>query len=371
MSKRSAFLFSLSWSQVLLRLSSRRRVLHRHGKPQPDAAVDLTGSTRSMGNSAAPYLNSLMTPGNPNAAMTSWASNYRTCRPAFIRPSRTTSGRKAEPGRAQRCRSLPEQHRQRAEFERAPPDQSRYRRLEVLPGGRRPSPEHWLGQSPGHQQPKRRRAPQSQWTVPTTSFSGTYAAYTNAYNGTNQYNYAVKHDGQLFFTATNGGTAKAPDTSPSNPEAEYYAPLQQLSTDLTNNTVADYNWITPDQYNDMHSSLKRTSPTRHAYTEKRSVGDRARRQLPVADRPDDRSLAGLQEQRRDRDLVRRDRGCRDAGRPPASPSPRSSSRRSPRATPTEQHSVYPFVRSQDARRTVRRRRAGPAAISGRRPARTT
>ena len=32
-------------------------------------------------------------------------------------------------------------------------------------------------------------------------------------------------------------------------------PLQQLQTDLTNNTVARYNVITPDQYNDMHSSL--------------------------------------------------------------------------------------------------------------------
>ena len=31
--------------------------------------------------------------------------------------------------------------------------------------------------------------------------------------------------------------------------------MQQLSTDLTNNTVARYNWITPDQYNDMHSAL--------------------------------------------------------------------------------------------------------------------
>jgi hypothetical protein len=28
-----------------------------------------------------------------------------------------------------------------------------------------------------------------------------------------------------------------------------------LSTDLANNTVAQYNWITPDQYNDMHTAL--------------------------------------------------------------------------------------------------------------------
>jgi hypothetical protein len=34
-----------------------------------------------------------------------------------------------------------------------------------------------------------------------------------------------------------------------------YAPLQQLAVDLANNTVADYNWITPDQYNEQHSSL--------------------------------------------------------------------------------------------------------------------
>jgi hypothetical protein len=31
--------------------------------------------------------------------------------------------------------------------------------------------------------------------------------------------------------------------------------LQQLAFDLANDRVADYNWITPDQYNDMHSAL--------------------------------------------------------------------------------------------------------------------
>ncbi len=98
-------------------------------------------------------------------------------------------------------------------------------------------------------------APSNQWSVPTSSFSGTSAAYTNPYNGSHQYNFAAKHDGQLFFTATNGGTATAPDTSPSNPETQFYAPLQQLQTDLNNNTVARYNLITPDQYNDMHTAL--------------------------------------------------------------------------------------------------------------------
>ena len=98
-------------------------------------------------------------------------------------------------------------------------------------------------------------APQNQWTVPYNNFSGTSSSYVNPYNGSNQYNFAAKHDGQLFFTATNGGTATTPDWSPSNPEAQYYAPLQQLSADLSSNNVAKYNLITPDQYNDMHTAL--------------------------------------------------------------------------------------------------------------------
>src|SRR5262249_36838382 len=55
--------------------------------------------------------------------------------------------------------------------------------------------------------------------------------------------------------ATNGSSSTAPDFSPSNPEAQYYAPLQQLQTDLNNNTLARYSVITPNQFNDMHSSL--------------------------------------------------------------------------------------------------------------------
>jgi len=31
--------------------------------------------------------------------------------------------------------------------------------------------------------------------------------------------------------------------------------LQQLAFDLADDRVADYNWITPDQYNEMHSAL--------------------------------------------------------------------------------------------------------------------
>jgi hypothetical protein len=93
--------------------------------------------------------------------------------------------------------------------------------------------------------------PKNQDTVPFSSFSGTFTTATNAYNGTNQYNYAAKHNPQVFFSSTDGGN----NGTPPSPLAANYAPVQQLATDLTNHTVAQYNWITPDQYNDMDSTL--------------------------------------------------------------------------------------------------------------------
>jgi len=93
--------------------------------------------------------------------------------------------------------------------------------------------------------------PTAQWTVPITSFSGNFASGINQFNGSTQFNYAVKHNPMAFFNDSNGGD----DTTPANPLSHNYAPLQQLFTDLANNKVADYNWITPDQYNDQHTSL--------------------------------------------------------------------------------------------------------------------
>jgi hypothetical protein len=93
--------------------------------------------------------------------------------------------------------------------------------------------------------------PRDQWTVPLVSLSGKFASGVNAFNGSAQYNYAAKHNPMVFFTDTNGGD----NTTASNPLSKQYAPLQQLFADLANDTVADYNWITPNQYNDMHTAL--------------------------------------------------------------------------------------------------------------------
>src|SRR4051812_11126444 len=93
--------------------------------------------------------------------------------------------------------------------------------------------------------------PQDQWSVPLKNLSGVFAAGLNQFNGANQYNYAAKHNPQLFFTDTNGGN----DLTTANPLSPHYAPLQQFFTDLNNDAVAEYNWITPNQFNDMHTAL--------------------------------------------------------------------------------------------------------------------
>ena len=94
--------------------------------------------------------------------------------------------------------------------------------------------------------------PPNQWTSPIKSLSGNFVSGVNQFNGSTQFNYAVKHNPQAFFTDSNGGN----DLTPANPLSHNYAPLQQLFTDLATNSVAQYNWITPNQFNDQHTALK-------------------------------------------------------------------------------------------------------------------
>ena len=83
---------------------------------------------------------------------------------------------------------------------------------------------------------------------PLVSASGTggspngVTVTANPYNGTLQSNYAVKHNPMAFFTDSNS----APNVG---------LTFSKLQSDLTNNTYARSHWITPDQYNDMHSAL--------------------------------------------------------------------------------------------------------------------
>jgi hypothetical protein len=227
--------------------------MENHNLTQPSG---LGGSPEQLlGNPAAPYLNSLMTPGNANATNTSYASNYYNVE--FNNPA--VSIHPSEPNYVWQEAGLAGPLNDRDPFPQnivnAPnlsallqaagiPWKSYQEDIDLIP-------TKGSVNQPGPDSLTSTVAPQSQFTVPLDTFSGTSSAYTNPYNGSNQYNFACKHDGQLFFTATNGGN----NHDPSNPESLFYAPLQQLQTDLNNNTAASYNLITPDQYNDMHSSL--------------------------------------------------------------------------------------------------------------------
>jgi hypothetical protein len=90
--------------------------------------------------------------------------------------------------------------------------------------------------------------PRDQWTVPLTNRVGAYSTGV-------LYNYATKHNPMLYFDDVNGGLGRG-SGNPKDPTAvAHFSPIQQLPLDLANNTVARYNWITPNQYDEMHSPL--------------------------------------------------------------------------------------------------------------------
>jgi hypothetical protein len=222
-----------------------------HNWTQPST---VTGINQIKGNSAAPFINSLVTPGNPNAAMTSYASNYLN-----VAPTQHPS----EPNYVYQVSGVTGPLNDADPYPNNIVNAPNLGQLLAAKGSswRSYQEDTDLLNTSGQNFNSaggtltNNVATKGQYEVPLTSFSGTSTNYTNPYNGSNQYNYAVKHNPFPFFTATNGGTATTPNTLPSNPQAQNYAPLQQLQTDLNNNTVGKFNWITPDQYNDMHSAL--------------------------------------------------------------------------------------------------------------------
>ncbi|MDZ8055142.1 MAG: alkaline phosphatase family protein [Aulosira sp. ZfuVER01] len=243
-----------------VRVEKGRRLKHifiidmeNHNFTQPIS--DTKAPNQIFNNPAAPYQNSLITPGNPNAAHVSYATAYHNvlATPSGNNPSIHPS----EPNYIwQEAGSNFGVLNDNDPFK--------------VPGGTNQNTKlhlsalldqagiSWKSYQEDIDLAKNASGqltstvlPQNQWTVPLSSFSGTSPDYTNPYNGSHQYNFAAKHDGHLFFTDSNGGN----DPTPANPLASKYAPLQQLEDDLAHNKVASYTLITPDQYNDSHTAL--------------------------------------------------------------------------------------------------------------------
>ena len=173
-----------------------------------------------LGNPAAPFINSLVTPGNPNATQVSYATAYYNAGTGVHPSEPNYVWAEAGSDFGVHTDADPSPASGNTFY-----DQSNHLAAQLNVAG-----IAW----------KNYQEDVEFSTSPTNSASG-IATTVNPFNGSSEYNYAVKHNPMAFFA----------DTAVQN-----VYPLEQLFTDLTDNTVGRYNWITPDEYNDAHSALK-------------------------------------------------------------------------------------------------------------------
>jgi hypothetical protein len=188
--------------------------MENHNLTQP---IPTNNPQQILNNPAAPYINSLMTPGNPNAIQTSYAVRYFNAG-VGVHPSEPNYVW-AEAG---------------TDFGVHTDADPRIANNNIFPSNHLTAQFNAAGISWKNYQEDVQLS-----TAPTNSASGTNGPI-NPFYGTAQYNYAVKHNPMAFF----------PDTAVQN-----VYPLSQLFLDLATHTVGKYNWITPNQFNDAHSSL--------------------------------------------------------------------------------------------------------------------
>ena len=214
--------------------------LENHDFTQP--ASD-TSPKPIAGNVAAPFINSLITPGNADAANVSYATNY------------TNSGTAVHPSEpnyiwAEAGTNYNVATNATIVGDNDPSAASKniFSSTPHLTGLMNMTGVSWKNYQEDYQISGRGA---------TSTASGTLAGgATNSYNGSTLYSYAAKHDPMAFFT----------DTSTQN-----LAPISQLSSDLTGNSIGRYNWITPNLYNDMHTALS----TGFTYHGTHYIGDQA------------------------------------------------------------------------------------------------
>jgi hypothetical protein len=188
--------------------------MENHNFTQPDPT---SSPQQIFGNPAAPYINSLITAGHPNAEHVSYATAYFNAGHG-VHPS--------EPNYV-----WAEAGTDFGVHTDADPDPAVGNVFSVIHLTRQLD---MAGISWKNYQEDVQLSPS-----PLKSASGTNGP-VNPFNGTTQYNYAVKHNPMAFF----------PDSGTKN-----VYPLAQLFDDLRECAVGKYNWITPDQYNDQHSAL--------------------------------------------------------------------------------------------------------------------
>jgi hypothetical protein len=193
--------------------------LENHNFAQPKGYTEVQ---QILHNPAAPYINSLVLQGNPNAEYATYATNYTNVPPYRGKPTHPS-----EPNYVWSESGFPGKHNDNDPYPNNIVDKPSLSAELQAAGMSWKSYQEDTDLVSQNGQLTNTVAPPDQWTVPLATFSGTSPLYTNAYNGSHQYEYAAKHNPMVFFTATNGGD----DPTPANVEAKYYAPLQQLASE--------------------------------------------------------------------------------------------------------------------------------------------
>lgn len=212
--------------------------MENHNFTQPPIQ---TSPQQIFGNPAAPYINSLITPGNPNAAQVSYAVNYLNTGTGVHPSEPNYVWDEAGSDFGFHSDADPLAANGNKFYDNSPSLVSQLTANgSTLSFWHQNDTPHFTGLLNAAGVPWKNYQEDVQLSVsPIVSASGTNGP-VNPFNGSTQYNYAVKHNPMAFFA----------DTALQN-----VYPLAQLFTDLNGNSVGQYNWITPDQYNDAHTAL--------------------------------------------------------------------------------------------------------------------
>ncbi len=242
--QRNVALFGTAFAGILLAAQPARAgdifviAMENHNFTQPNPT---NSPQQILGNPAAPYINSLITPGNPNAVQASYAVNYFNAG-MNVHPSEPNYVW-AEAGSDFGVHTDADP---RAANGNTFYDNSPHLVSQLTANGatltfwhRNHSPHLTAQMNQAGVSWKNYQEDVQLSLSPTNSASGTNGP-VNPYYGNTQFNYAVKHNPMAFFA----------DTAVQN-----VYPLDQFFLDLNHNAIGQYNWITPNQFDDAHSAL--------------------------------------------------------------------------------------------------------------------
>lgn len=185
---------------------------HNFTQPTPTSSPE-----QLLGNPAAPYFNSLITPGNSNAAQVSYCTHCYNAGVGVHGSEPNYIWAEAGSDFGVHTSSDPS-----------------------VSAGNIFTVPHLTAELNSAGIPWRNFQEDVQYSSsPIISASGS-GVPVNPYNGSTDYLYAVKHNPMAFFSDT---------------ETQNVYALTNFLHQLTNNQVGRYNWITPDEYNEMHTPL--------------------------------------------------------------------------------------------------------------------